>query len=272
MEYRQSSQKLLCRYQPPLLAKQNSTDKLAQKLLARNQEMEEYARLQERLARLEEQYTQLNRQAVSRELSQEVSKGRMNHESRQAEHTAQELRSSIEMKSAQVKSLTIRLNDLLGEADELASLKASREAEIAELNLECTDLREVSQKLQQDRSQLQSDRGTVEGELKQTEQRLAQLDRTTFTYRERSDKINSLIVELQLACERISKHIEQYEKENNAIDADVQQLILRESEQQAQIDDLNQLLKESMFCISELESDQKGLQNVISQGRAAAIQ
>lgn len=43
------------------------------------------------------------------------------------ETTADELRSTIEVLGGQVKSLTIRLNDLLGEADELANLKTRRE-------------------------------------------------------------------------------------------------------------------------------------------------
>jgi len=64
MEYHQASQKVLNRYQPQLMTRQRSTDKLASRLQARNQETEEYTRLQERLARLQEQYTQLLRQAV----------------------------------------------------------------------------------------------------------------------------------------------------------------------------------------------------------------
>ena len=87
------------------------------------------------------------------------------------------------MRSGQIKSLTIRLNDLLGEADELTNMKANREEEIAELNNEATEFRSCGQKLLQDRSQLQSDRAIVESELKQVEQRLGQLDKTGASYR-----------------------------------------------------------------------------------------
>jgi hypothetical protein len=54
MEYRQTSQKVLNRYQPQLLNRQRSTDKLVGRLQARNREMEDYSRLQERLACMEE--------------------------------------------------------------------------------------------------------------------------------------------------------------------------------------------------------------------------
>ena len=75
------------------------------------------------------------------------------------------------------------------------------------------------------------------------EQRLGQLDKTIASYRERVDKMNIFIVEIELVCERTSKHIEQYEQENNAIDADVNQLVSRESDQQVEVDELNQKLK-----------------------------
>jgi hypothetical protein len=50
-------------------------------------------------------------------------------------------------------------------------------------------------------------------------------------------------MELQLACERTSKHIGQYEHENNSIDEEVSKLISRESEQNVQLDEINQQLK-----------------------------
>lgn len=71
------------------------------------------------------------------------------------------------MRSGQMKSLTIRLNDLLGEADELTNMKGSREGEIASLNNQAVELRECGQKLLQDRTQLQTDRTAAESELKQ---------------------------------------------------------------------------------------------------------
>lgn len=72
---------------------------------------------------------------------------------------------------------------------------------------------------------------------------MGQLDKTGTNYRERLDRVNNLIMELQLACERTSKHIGQYEYENNSIDEEVSKLISRESEQNVQLDEINQQLK-----------------------------
>lgn len=72
-------------------------------------------------------------------------------ERRITEQTAGELRASIDQEAARLKSLTIALDDALGEADSWRELKGEREQEIAGLEEDAQDMRAQGERITEDR-------------------------------------------------------------------------------------------------------------------------
>lgn len=155
---RKGSAKMFDSYEHGLQARQLTSAKLTSTLISRNSELENYNRLQVKLAQLTEQHALL-------QLQTSQTRDALLKERRTTEQTASELRSTIDELTTKLKSLTIALNDALGEADSLAELKHQRDEDIDQLNDEAQELRAISEKITQDRAGLQAERNNVEAEV-----------------------------------------------------------------------------------------------------------